>query len=186
MKWALVVLSALLVAGCASSERFLWEEYTGIGVAAIGTGEYRQAEQFLNRSLAKAEELGPKERGISLNGLGELYRRQGRNEEAERMFLRALQVKETALGRDHPDVATTLTNLGLLYVTERRDHEAAPLLERALAIQEKKLPAKNPAIGRTLAALAAAYRHLGRGTEAAPLEQRVRVFREQERKGADR
>jgi tetratricopeptide (TPR) repeat protein len=177
-------LAVALLAGCATSGRFLWEEYTSVGIASIGAGQYRRAEQFLNRALVKAEELGPREQGISLNGLGELYRRQSRNEDAERMFERALKVKEAGLGPDHLDVATTLTNLGLVYVAEGRDREAAPLLERALAIQETKLSAKNPVIGRTLAALAEAYRHLGRDQEAAPLEERARAFRELE--GADR
>jgi Tfp pilus assembly protein PilF len=183
--WALTFgLAAVLFAACATSERFLWEEYTSVGVASIGAGQYRQAEHFLKRALVKAEDLGPREQGISLNSLGELYRRQRRHEDAERMFTRALQIKEAGLGPNHPDVATTLTNLGLVYLAEGRDQDAAPLLERALAIQERKLSAKNPAIGRTLAALAEVYRHLGREAEAGPLEERARVFRERE--GADR
>ena len=178
-------LALTLLAGCATtSERFLWEEYTSVGIASIGAGQYRQAEQFLNRALVKADGLGAKEQGISLNGLGELYRRQHRLQDAERMFARALQVKEAGLGLDHPDVAITLTNLGLVYLAERRDAEAAPLLERALAIQQSKLSKKSAAMGRTLTALAEVYRHLGREAEAGPLEERARSIREQE--GADR
>ena len=61
-----------LVTGCATSEQFLWEEYTGMGAASVAVGEYRQAEQFLTRALTKSEALGAREQGISLNGLGEL------------------------------------------------------------------------------------------------------------------
>jgi tetratricopeptide (TPR) repeat protein len=167
-----LVAAGALVGGCATSDRFLWEEYTGVGVASIGTGEYRQAEQFLTRALAKSEALGAKEQGISLNSLGELYRRQGRHQDAERLFLRALDVKEAGLGPDHLDVAVTLTNLGLVYIAEGRDQEAAPLLERALAIQETKLSPKSLALGRTRTALVAVYRHLGREDKAQALETR--------------
>ena len=172
----LVLLLAVvtLLAGCASSERFLWEEYTGMGAASVAAGEYREAEQLLTRALAKAETLSAKEQGISLNGLGELYRRQGRLPDAERMFVRALNVKQASLGRDHLDVAVTLTNLGLVYIAEGRDQEAEPLLERALAIQETKLPPKSAALGRTLTALVEVYRHLGREDKAQALETRRR------------
>jgi Tfp pilus assembly protein PilF len=179
-----VAVTVVLLTGCAMSARSDWEDYTRKGIDSVRSAQYRQAERYLHRALVKAEELGPREQGISLNSLGELYRRQRRHEDAERMFTRALQIKEAGLGPNHPDVATTLTNLGLVYLAEGRDQAAAPLLERALAIQESKLSAKNPAIGRTLAALAEVYRHLGREVEAGPLEERARVFRERE--GADR
>jgi tetratricopeptide (TPR) repeat protein len=172
-----LVLVAL--AGCASSARLLWEEYTSEGISSLGAGQYGRAEQFLNRALGKAEELGAQERGISLNSLGELYRRQGRARDAERMFLRALAVKEARLGADHPDVATTLTNLGLLYVAGGRDQTAAPLLERALLIQETRLGPQHPALARTLATLADAYRHLGREHDAFVLDVRARMLREE-------
>jgi tetratricopeptide (TPR) repeat protein len=168
----LIALVVALVAGCATSERFLCEEYTGLGAASVAAGEYRQAEHLLNRALVKAADLGPAEQGISLNGLGELYRRQGRHEDAERMFVRALDVKEAGLGRDHPDVAVTLTNLGLVYMAEDRHEEAALILERALAIQETRLSPKSLALGRTLTALAAVYRKLGRDDRAQELEVR--------------
>jgi tetratricopeptide (TPR) repeat protein len=171
----LVLLAVVaLLLGCATSERFLWEEYTGMGAASVAAGEYRQAEQLLTRALAKAEALTAKEQGISLNGLGELYRRQGRLPDAERMFLRSLDVKEAGLGRDHPDVAVTLTNLGLVYMAEGRDQEAEPLLERALAIQETRLPPKSAALGRTVTALVEVYRHLGREDKMHALETRRR------------
>jgi len=174
----LFAVTLTLLVGCATRGRFLWEEYTAVGISSLSAGEYRRAEQFLNRALVKAEELGPQERGITLNGLGELYRHQQRYPDAERMFLRALEVKEAGLGRDHPDVATTLTNLGLVYLAEGRDGEAAPVLERALTIQETKLSKKNQALGRTMVALATAYRHLGREADAVALEKRAQTVLE--------
>ena len=177
MRACAVALALVLLAGCASSERFLWEEYTGLGVAAIAAGEYRQAERFLNRALVKAGDLGPTEQGITFNGLGELYRRQRRLEDAERMFTRSLALKEEALGPDHPDVATTLANLGLVYLAEGRDEEAVPVLERALTIQQSAT-VRPATLERTLAALAEAYRRTGHDEKADEADERRRQLRE--------
>ena len=171
-------LAVALLTGCATSERFLWEEYTTAGIQAVRVGHYARAEQFLTRAAQKAEELGPQEKGRSFNNLAELYRRQGRAADAERYFTRALSVKESELGPAHPDVATSLNNLAQLYVAQGRDSEAAPLLERSLAIQEKALDAEHPVLGRTLTLLAEVYRHLGREEDAFELEVRKRLLRE--------
>jgi len=42
----------------------------------------------------------------SLNNLAELYRTQGKNEEALPLLQRSLAIREKTLGPDHPDVAT--------------------------------------------------------------------------------
>jgi tetratricopeptide (TPR) repeat protein len=175
---ALSLLAVLLLAGCVSNQRFLWEEYTTAGIQAVRVGHYARAEQFLTRAAQKAEELGPQERGRSLNNLAELYRRQGRAADAERYFTQALSLKEAELGEDHPDVATSLNNLAQLYVMQKRDLEAAPLLERSLAIQGKALDAEHPVLGRTMTLLAEVYRHLGREGDAFELEVRKRMLRE--------
>lgn len=175
---ALSLLAVLLLAGCVSNQRFLWEEYTTAGIQAVGVGHYVRAEQFLTRAAQKAEELGPQERGRSLNNLAELYRRQGRADEAERYFTQALGVKESELGEDHPDVATSLNNLAQLYVMQKRDAEAAPLLERSLTIQAKALDDEHPVLGRTMTILAEVYRHLGLEEDAFEIEARKRLLRD--------
>ena len=53
------------------------------------------------------------------------------------MLERALAIEERAYGRDHPEVATTLTNLGNAY-GDLGDHaKERDMLERALAINER-------------------------------------------------
>ena len=177
------VLGAILlfaVAGCASSERLLWEEYTSTGLQEFGAGRYSRAERYLTMAEQKAETLGPQEHGRSLNNLGELARRRGNAKEAERLFLRALAVKETGLGVNHPDVATTLNNLGQLYVAQQRDADAVALLERSLMIQEMALDHEHPALRRTLTLLADVYRRLGRDQDAFIAEVRKRLLREED------
>ena len=58
---------------------------------------------------------------------------------AEPLFERALAIWETALGPEHPDVATSLNNLAMLYYDQGQYAKAEPLYQRALAIREKAL-----------------------------------------------
>ena len=174
--WAIAAI-AFALAGCASSAQLLWEEYTSAGLEAFAAGQYGRAELYLNRAAQKAEDLGPRELGRSLNNLGEVARRRGRPMEAERFFQRAVAVKETGLGLDHPDVATSLNNLAQVYLTQSREREAVPVLERSLRIQEKALDAEHPALRRTLTVLAETYRRVGRAADAFVMEVRLRLLR---------
>ena len=172
-----LVLLLVAVGGCASSDRFLWEEYTKSGVQAGLAGRYDEAEYYLRRAETKADSLWPQELGRSLNNLGELYRRQGRLADAEHMFKRALAVKEV-LGPEHPDVATGLNNLAQVYIAQGRLAAAVPLLERSLAIQEKVMAGEHPALVRTMTTLAQVYRSVGRDNDAFVLEVRAKLLRD--------
>jgi tetratricopeptide (TPR) repeat protein len=57
---------------------------------------------------------------VVLNNLADLYREQGRYAEAEPQLMRALSIREKALGSDHPDVGKSLINLGELYRLQGR------------------------------------------------------------------
>ena len=50
-----------------------------------------------------------------LHNLAIVYKEQGKYAEAEALYKRALEIKEKALGADHPAVAMTLNNLAVLY-----------------------------------------------------------------------
>ena len=52
---------------------------------------------------------------VALNKLGIVYWKQGKYSEAEGLHKRALAIRETALGANHPDVGQTLNNLALVY-----------------------------------------------------------------------
>ena len=64
---------------------------------------------------------------------------QGKYAEAEPLYQRSLAIREKALGKDHPDVATSLNNLAALYHNQGKYAEAEPLYQRSLAIWEKAL-----------------------------------------------
>ena len=52
----------------------------------------------------------------TVNNLGNLYKEQGKRDEAEKMYQRALEGYEKALGAKHPSTLGTVNNLGRLYV----------------------------------------------------------------------
>ena len=52
---------------------------------------------------------------ITVNNIGELYRKQGKLTEAEAMSLRAFEGQEKMLGLDHIATLETINNLGLVY-----------------------------------------------------------------------
>jgi CHAT domain-containing protein/Tfp pilus assembly protein PilF len=102
----------------------------------------------------------------------------GRYADAIPIAQRALTLRENALGRDHPDVATSLNNLAFLYVRQGRYAEAEPLYQRSLAIREKALGRDHPDVAISLNNLAILYYSEGRYADAEPLYQRSLAIRE--------
>ena len=66
-----------------------------------------------------------------------LYTDEERYDEAEPLYIRALDITEKALGPEHPSTATFLNNLAGLYHSQGRYGEAEPLYIRALDITEE-------------------------------------------------
>jgi tetratricopeptide (TPR) repeat protein len=122
----------------------------------------------------------------SLTNLAELYREQGRHDEAEPLYQRALTIQARLLGDEHPATATVLNDLGSLYTAQRRYAEAEPFFRRALTIREKTLGPDHPYVATTLENLGGLYLALGRHTEAEPLLRRARGIRDEAPPGVHR
>ena len=71
--------------------------------------------------------------------LGLLYADQGKLDEAEKMYQRALQGYEKALGTEHTSTLNTVNNLGNLYADQGKLDEAEKMYQRALQGYEKAL-----------------------------------------------
>jgi tetratricopeptide (TPR) repeat protein len=94
-------------------------------------------------------------------------------EEAEPLYVRALAIREKALGAEHPYVAKSLNNLALLYDNQGKYAEAEPLFVRALAIREKVLRAEHPDVANSLYCFAWHHGQQKKYAEAEPLYQRA-------------
>ena len=104
--------------------------------------------------------------GIALNNLAVVYETQGKYAEAERLFKRALAIREKALGARPPRCGQTLNNLAIVYHEQGKYADAEALYKRALAIREKALGADHPDVAASLNNLAVVYRQQGRYAEA--------------------
>ena len=74
-----------------------------------------------------------------LGSLGNLYTDQDKLGEAEKMYERALQGSEKALGPEHTSTLMTVSDLGLLYKNQGKLGEAEKMYKRALQGYEKAL-----------------------------------------------
>ena len=85
-------------------------------------------------------------------GLGEIYLRQNRVDDAESLLRRALAIREKKFGPGHGSVADVLNNLATLYTNTNQSRlaEAETLYQRVLAIKEKTLGPDHPALSLVL------------------------------------
>ncbi|CAN0538213.1 unnamed protein product, partial [Ectocarpus sp. 8 AP-2014] len=87
---------------------------------------------------------------------------QGKYDEADRLYLRCIEIKERGLGPDHPELAGSLNNRAGLLQAQGKLDDADPLLVRAIEIQERALGPDHPSVAISL------------GTRAIVLEAQVR------------
>ena len=95
----------------------------------------------------------------AINNLADLSHSEGSLGEAERLYKSALELRQSALGEDHPSVAGSVNNLAVLLMDQRRAAEALPLLRRAAKLAKAQLGKEHPHYATTLNNLAA-----GRGS----------------------
>jgi tetratricopeptide (TPR) repeat protein len=79
-----------------------------------------------------------------LNNLANLYYSQGKYEQAEPLYIQALELRKQLLGENHPDTATSLNNLANLYYSQGKYEQAEPLYIQALEIAEQTLGENHP------------------------------------------
>ena len=134
-----------------------------------------EAEALYKRALAIREGLPaePLALAATLGSLATLHSSQEKLAEAERLFKRSLEIRQSSQPGNHADIAQDLHNLATFYSNRGRYAEAELLFKRALEIIEQALPAGHPNIARVLNGLAFSYREQGRYAEAEPLHKRV-------------
>lgn len=133
-------------------------------------------QQLLDLGALKLEtELmdRPAIRAKVLNAIGGVYRSLGLYDRAEPLLLEGLEVRETSLGENHPEVSESLNGLGLLLKDLSRFEESEALHRRALAIDEASYGPDHPKVALDLDHLAGRLRALDRLDEAEPLYWRA-------------
>ncbi|KAH8197158.1 hypothetical protein TruAng_008687 [Truncatella angustata] len=104
----------------------------------------------------------------ALCNLGNLYSDQGKMQEAEDMYLRALRgyEKEKAWGPDHTSTLDTVNNLGILYFNQGKTQEAEDIYLRALRGKEKAWGPDHTSTLSTVNNLGSLYFNQGKTQEA--------------------
>ncbi|MDB9444940.1 tetratricopeptide repeat protein [Anabaena sp. CS-542/02] len=136
--------------------------------------DYQQEQNSAIRYYRKAIDLQTglnleTDLATSLNNLGYIYYSQGRYDQAEPLYLQALELRKRLLGDNHPHVATSLNNLALLYSSQGRYDQAEPLYLQALELRKRLLGDNHPDVATSLNNLGYLYYYQGRYDQAKPL-----------------
>ncbi|KAL6406436.1 Nucleoside phosphorylase [Ilyonectria robusta] len=110
---------------------------------------------------------------VALGSLGILYTDQGRLQDAEAMYQRALDSKEKAWGPDHISTLHTVNNLGSLYADQGRLQDAEAMYQRALHSKEKAWGPDHKSTLSTVNNLGNLYQNQGRLQDAEAMYQRA-------------
>jgi CHAT domain-containing protein/Flp pilus assembly protein TadD len=102
-------------------------------------------------------------------GLAVLYKAMGAYADAEPLYLAACEIYKTALGKNHPDYATSLNNLAAFYSEIGNYQRAKSLYQESLEIIRKELGKEHPYYTSSLNNLAELYKTMGDYDSAKPL-----------------
>ena len=99
-------------------------------------GQYKEAEMQLRLALRAAENFGSKDPRVAvvLNNLGSLSHNQGKRDEAQSHYERALSIREEHYGPHDPWVAQSLNNIASLYREQEKYVEAEKFIRQAVEL----------------------------------------------------
>ena len=104
-----------------------------------------------------------------MGNLAGLYQRQGRDDEAERLYVKTLEMTKRVLGEEHPDTLVFMSKLADLYANSARYAEAEPLVVTTLQIQKRALGDVHTDTLASMSTLAGLYRNQRRYDVAEPV-----------------
>lgn len=147
---------------------FLMEMFGATG-ADQALGDTVTARGLLDRQAARLAEAyagRPELEAEMTEVLADGYDRLGLYDSAEPLARRALALRDSVRGPDHPDAASSLNLLGWIVYERGRSGEAVPLLERAIAIRRGAGPEAAVDLSRSLNDLGVVFNALKRYPEA--------------------
>ncbi|KAH8821335.1 hypothetical protein F5884DRAFT_816866 [Xylogone sp. PMI_703] len=135
----------------------------------------RRLLQHATRCLNGMKDWNIKDDGLewALHNLGDLYADQGKLDEAEKMYQRALQGRERSLGPDHASTLNTVNNLGLVYADQGKLDEAEKMYQRALQGRKRTLGPDHASTLNTVNNLGRLYKMQNKLDEAEKMHQRA-------------
>ncbi|KAJ5454948.1 hypothetical protein N7530_012717 [Penicillium desertorum] len=105
--------------------------------------------------------------------LGMVHDDEGHWEEAEQLFVQAMETRKTKLGEDHPDTLTSMSNLASTYRNRGRWEEAEQLEVQVMETRKTKLGVDNHDTLTSMNNLSVTYKNQCRWEEAEQLDVQV-------------
>ncbi len=150
-----------------------------LGTLACVRGRYSESENYYREAMTIWDKISPntQETVQTLNDMGVLYRRMGRNSDALRCYERALRIAGAVLRAAHPERIRLLANIGGLYF-EMQAAKSEPFFREALAIGEGALGPDHPLLGQIMLNYSVVLQRTKRKAEAGELRKRAeRILR---------
>ena len=135
------------------------------------------ALQWSMTALALARE--PLDEARVLARVGSIYKGEGKLDEALDHQLRALAIREEALGPEHPAVASSLNGVAAILRRQGKLDEALAHHRRALAIRESALGPRHPMVASSLNNMSNVLVQQGQTTEARLALEKALAIREE-------
>ena len=143
-------------------------------------GRYARGAAWARKGAKLREaQVGPNHPALAadLGALAALLDGQGKRDEAEQLYLRALKIFRRALGPRSYEVAVNEANLAVSLADRGLHARAEKLYRHAIDVQEEVLGKQHPDLGYALNNLASLLRDQGRLPEArAAFRRALRVF----------
>ena len=166
----------------AAAEDPAWNALQTKAATLFQRGRYASAADAAEQSVRSAEQLfGPRDlhTAESLETLANVYSGQQLWARAQSLYERVLEIRQQALGFDHPLVVQTLLLLMKASLEQGQVAEAGVLCDHALTIREQQFDSFHPMIAETLIALAQISIAAGQGDAAQALYEQALAIREQ-------
>ncbi|KAI9373906.1 hypothetical protein BJX61DRAFT_355122 [Aspergillus egyptiacus] len=149
---------------CHHTNRQLWREYLPHALFLMDQNEFKEhREQYVDY----------------MENVGRCLHHDGRYNEAEKLFIQVLEIRNQVLGSKHPDTLISMSNLAFTYWKQGRLKEAEELNMQVIQTQMQVLGLENPYILTSINNLASIYLDQGKWDEAKKLQIQVLQTRKQ-------
>ena len=158
-------------------QQFMLQLFEG-GTGEVGPSSDVKVVDLVDRGVREAQSLEaePAVEAELLQTLGGIAQNLGRLDQAGALLARALELRRTAFGPDHPDVARSLVASAQLSSARGDYGEAEKQTREGLAILRRHLSRNDPEVARAVSALGRILENAGRYPNAIrELEEAVRL-----------
>lgn len=173
LRWAAISEAELARAGT--------DDYTRAMLLNAMSGAYRVAGRFEEardsavEALELVERAAPEDPFLATmhTNLGEVLRRLGEWDEAQRQHEKALELYEATVGPSHPDVAMAHNNLGNVFNARDALADAEREYRKAVEIRERAYGDEHPRVATSLSNLGIILRRQGKLDQAQAAYERA-------------